>query len=307
MAPTGDAYNVDWILSTNSNAHCANHRGWFVTYKPFKSRAQGVMGGTLDVDGIGDVELCVKKASRNARPSYLTISLKDVLYCPTAICNQISIPSLSGSYDVSLDRCGGEITSQNHCSGIIDRPLLWKLRLSGQNPNQTSLDKDGHYSLSILWPDQERARWEQVKAAHPKSSPTPPYTDGEKEWLKQNWGGELRFLRAHMLKIHDEDDRAEGRRMVRAMMHDSIDSDDGSDDADSFTISYTDGRGAKPIVPHADGHMADYHFAEDELIWIEEHFGNSASFLMTYGLKFYDDDDCVKGKRVVQALMRNDS
>jgi len=45
--------------------------------------------------------------------------------------------------------------------------------------------------------------------------------------------------------------------------------------------------------------MADYHFSEAGLIWIEQHFGNSASFLMMYGLKFYDDDDCVEGKRIV--------
>lgn len=87
------------------------------------------------------------------------------------------------------------------------------------------------------------------------------------------------------------------------MMHDS----DDDEDIESFTLSYTNGRGAKPIVPHADGHLADYHFSEAELIWIEENFGNSASFLMTYGLKFYDDDDCVEGKRIVQAMMRDDA
>jgi len=88
-------------------------------------------------------------------------------------------------------------------------------------------------------------------------------------------------------------------------MMDADDDDyDGDDDDDeSFVISYTDGRGAKPIIPHADGHMADYHFSENELIWIEENFGNSASFLATYGLRFYDDDDCKEGKRIAEAMM----
>jgi hypothetical protein len=116
-------------------------------------------------------------------------------------------------------------------------------------------------------------------------------------------------LRAHLLKIHDEEDRAEGRRIVRAMMHDS-DGDGGDDDDDddeSFTISYTNGRGAKPIIPHDEGHMADYHFSEKQLIWIEENFGNSASFLAIYGLKFYDDDDCEEGKRIAQAMMGDDA
>jgi hypothetical protein len=314
MAPSGDAYNIDWILSTASNAHCANHRDWFVRYKPFKTHAKATIGGRFDVEGIGDVELRVKKPNRNARPSYSIIWLKDVLYCPSALCNQVSIPSLAGSYGVSLKPEGGEISRDNVPIGIIDSPILLKLRLSGQSPNQTSLDEDGFYSLSFVWPVEERRRWERVKAADletERSSPVAPYTDEEKEWLKENWGGEFRFLRAHLLKIHDEEDRAEGRRIVRAMMHNSDDGDDSDDDDDSddesFTISYTNGRGVKPIIPHAEGHMADYHFSEDELVWIEENFGNSASFLATYGLKFYDDDDCKEGKRIVQVMMRDDA
>src|SRR5271154_679054 len=313
MPPSGDKYNVDWILSTASNAHCANHRDWFVNYKPFKSHAHGNIGGRLDVEGVGDVELRVKKPNRNARPSYSIIWLKDVLYCPSAICNQVSVPSLIGSYDVSLRGGGGELSRDNVPIGVIDQPFFWKLRLSGQPPNQTSLDKNGHYALSFIWPDEERARWERVKAAglgSERSSQVLPYTVEEKEWLKENWGGEFRFLRAHLLKIHDEEDRAEGRRIVRAMMHDSDDSygdGDGDDDDGSFTISYTNGRGAKPIIPHDEGHMADYHFSEKELIWIEENFGNSASFLAIYGLKFYDDDDCEEGKRIAQAMMSDDA
>jgi hypothetical protein len=329
MAPTGNAYNVDWILSTVSSAHCANHLDWFVKYKPFKSHARGTVGGRLDIAGIGDVELRVKKPNRKARPSYSIIWLKDVLYCPSALCNQVSIPSLVGSYGVSLKPGEGEISRDNVPIGIIDNPLLWKLRLSGQHPNQTSLDKDGLYALSFIWSDEERARWERVKAADlqsQRSSQVAPYTDEEKEWLKENWGGEFRFLRAHLLKIHDEEDRAEGRRIVRAMMHDSHDSnvndddddddddddeddddeDDMDEDGDSFIISYTDGHGAKPIIPHAGGHAADYYFSKDELIWIEKNFGNSASFLVTYGLKFYNDDDCKEGKQIVQAMMSED-
>ena len=313
MAPSGDTYNVDWILSTVSSAHCANHRDWFVSYKPFKSHAQASIGGRFDVAGVGDVELRVKKPNRNARPSYSIIWLEDVLYCPSALCNQVSIPSLVGSYGVSLRAEGGEISRDNVPIGIIDNPLLWKLRLSGQPPNQTCLDKNGLYSLSFFWSDEERARWGRLKAADlesQRSSQVPPFTDEEKEWLKKNWGGEFRFLRAHLLKIHDEDDRAEGRRIVRAMMHDSDDSDDsndGDDDDGSFILSYTDGHGVKPIVPHADGHLVDYYFSENELIWIEKNFGNSASFLITYGLKFYNDDDCKEGKRIAQAMMRDDA
>lgn len=40
----------------------------------------------------------------------------------------------------------------------------------------------------------------------------------ELEWLYEHWGTEFRFLSQHRLKICDEADRSEGRRMVRALM-----------------------------------------------------------------------------------------
>jgi hypothetical protein len=317
MAPTGDAYNVDWTLATASNAHAATHRDWFVTYRPFKSKAYSTIGGSINVEGVGDVELRVKKPNRNAKPSYSIIRLEDVLYCPSAVCNQISLGCLVqfANYGYTLRADGGELIRDNVRIGIVDCPNIPKLRLSGQSPNQTSLDLHGFFCLSFTWPNEERARWERVKSggldrdesAGPDSPQgVPPYTDEEKQWLKANWRGEFKFLQAHQLKIHDEKDRAEGRRIVRAMMHDSNDgdSDDGdSEDEWASILTYTNGRGAKPIIPHADGHLADYHFSEPELIWIEENFGNSASFLVTYGLKCYNDEDCLEGKQLLQDLM----
>jgi hypothetical protein len=46
----------------------------------------------------------------------------------------------------------------------------------------------------------------------------PPYTAAEKAWLKQHWDGEFKFLASYALIIYNEDDRAEGRLIVRAMM-----------------------------------------------------------------------------------------
>ena len=45
------------------------------------------------------------------------------------------------------------------------------------------------------------------------------------KWLKDNYGGEFRFLRQQGLSIDDEGDRAEGRSIVRAFMQ-----ADGSED-----------------------------------------------------------------------------
>jgi hypothetical protein len=46
----------------------------------------------------------------------------------------------------------------------------------------------------------------------------PGYTVEEKKWLRDNWGGEYRFLSSYGLKIQDEEDREEGRAITRAFI-----------------------------------------------------------------------------------------
>ena len=48
--------------------------------------------------------------------------------------------------------------------------------------------------------------------------PSAPLTGEEKAWLNLHWGGEFHFLQAHTMSIYKEDDREEGRAIVRAMM-----------------------------------------------------------------------------------------
>lgn len=40
----------------------------------------------------------------------------------------------------------------------------------------------------------------------------------EKDWIKDNWESEYKLLRDYDLSIYDEDDRAEGRAIVREYM-----------------------------------------------------------------------------------------
>lgn len=46
----------------------------------------------------------------------------------------------------------------------------------------------------------------------------PALTIGEKQFLKLQFGGEFKFLLIYGLSIHSEEDRAEGRLIMRAMM-----------------------------------------------------------------------------------------
>ena len=44
------------------------------------------------------------------------------------------------------------------------------------------------------------------------------YSTDEKVWLKKNYGGEYNFLQNLGLSIYKEEDRIEGRSMVRSWM-----------------------------------------------------------------------------------------
>lgn len=106
---------------------------------------------------------------------------------------------------------------------------------------------------------------------------------------------------AHELSIYNEEDRAEGRAIMRAIMRglgdaepddgyemeeDEEDDDEDEDDSDM------------------EGHLADYHFSQEELDWIKKHYRNSATFMFSHGLKFYDEEDCEMAKWVLRDFMR---
>lgn len=117
----------------------------------------------------------------------------------------------------------------------------------------------------------------------------PPLTTTEKEWLKHKSGfkDEFHLLRAHGLRIDKEEDREEGRQILRALMLNSNE-EDGDEEEQDWDPT---------------GHQADYAFKHAELEFIEKHWGTSETFLVTHGLKFYDDGDLEEGRAIVRALM----
>lgn len=56
------------------------------------------------------------------------------------------------------------------------------------------------------------------EAAAPAYEGEAPLTTAEKQWLKEHWGGEWKFLQAYRLDMTNDEERAEGRAIVRAMM-----------------------------------------------------------------------------------------
>lgn len=135
MAPSGDAYNVDWIFSNNSNVHVATHRDWFTSFTPLSTCCGHIAfsGSRLEVGGIGTVELNVKlyPQKRAGQPNSRTLTLHNVLYAPTSDCNIIGNPIYS-DYMIQLSQNGGTMTDNDgKRAGTFAFCTLWRLCLHG--------------------------------------------------------------------------------------------------------------------------------------------------------------------------------
>ncbi len=79
------------------------------------------------------------------------------------------------------------------------------------------------------------------------------------------------------------------------------DEDRKDDEDDDDRNSFLDELEADPM-----SHVADYKFSEGQLDWIKKHYKHSGNFLLSYGLKPYDDEDCHEGVAIVEAIMSED-
>ena len=170
--------------------------------------------------------------------------------------------------------------------------------------SQIFLNQNQSLPQSLPTMDNKKAYSGVAKAASKSSSTlqtpaaNPPITQAEKKWLKNNYKDEFHFLRNHGLSIYKEDDREEGRLIMRAMME----QDEGDDEKDSDS----DNSFLRELEEDPMSHVADYHFSAKQLDWIKKHYKHSANFLHSYGLKPFDDGDCQEGKKIVQGMMDDD-
>lgn len=195
------------------------------------------MGGTeTPVVGIGTVELPVKRSPRaTGMRSHGILRLRNVLHVPTSICNVIGSPILD-EYDVStgpsLRNTNGTIVDkQGRIVAYFDpRAKFFEVRLSGPpvgpRVGPTPFDPSAMYWINVRWADSEREKWEASRAAKAlQPTEAAPLSTEEKRWLKKHWGGEFKFLARHGLSIYKEEDREEGRIILRAILA----GDDGDD------------------------------------------------------------------------------
>jgi hypothetical protein len=113
-------------------------------------------------------------------------------------------------------------------------------------------------------------------------SETPPYTAAEKQWLEARWDDEFHFLRRYQLSNGRQEDREEGRRILRALMRDEN--------------QLSDNRLAIPLK---------YTVAERQ--WLVKHWGGEINFLRCHGFDFIIARHKESGRRKAREMIKAQS
>ncbi|CZR49933.1 uncharacterized protein FPRO_16138 [Fusarium proliferatum ET1] len=222
-----------WVWSNNSNVHVAKDRSWFGDdYVSLNSAINSATGTPIEVIGIGTVDLPTKTSSnRNGPRSHGTLRLKNVLHAPSIICNIIGSPVLN---DYKIFTSFSKISSGS-IRRLSDGHLIayfkpatqavpfFQVRLSGPpvgpKVGPPPLDPSTKYLLRAEWPDSERKKHDNVQLLlQDKGIADGPLKATEDVWVKKHYGDEFKFLQVHGLSIFKEEDRAEGRIIIRTMI-----------------------------------------------------------------------------------------
>ena len=242
---TEDYYKTDWIIQINTNVNVANSRKWFSTFTAFDLHL-GEGSNSIKVEGIGSITLRVR-SDMKVPSKVSTIMIKEALLIPEFTCNMLGQPFLDDYAWTSGPLCAiwshGDPDRRNPLGLCTNGPLrhLW---LEGRKLGQSSLrELGGHFAIGGYWAREGERKWEKEKRQRAQLDPSantlpkkndsqpswdPPYNDEERQWLKQRFGNEYSFLRRYGLSIYEEEDRAEGRAIVRAFMQE----DDSGDERD---------------------------------------------------------------------------
>ncbi|KAF3927755.1 hypothetical protein ABW21_db0208569 [Orbilia brochopaga] len=222
--------SLSWVFGSGSDVHACADISWFDTYTAFASKTMENLG----ILGVGTVKLKVKT---DFEGSLNEITLKDVIHVPSMICNLVGAPIqeefivITGPYPD--EPIGGEFLDEHtHArKGLLSKynPLM-TLLLSDDTPGKVTLIRGALYQIRVCWGYEERARFQAFKeqqmsgatAKEMEYSGKDPLTLQERAWLKEGkWGDEYNFFVQNGLNIHDEDDRAQGRSMIRGYINEA--------------------------------------------------------------------------------------
>ena len=315
----GDRPNIDWVLVEKSNAHICNSLEWFTKYYPFSSIVTVTIGGQTaiwPVFGVGEVKFEQPSGERGDEGYLPDCTVGTVLFVPDSLINIFGLGA--SDINVVLEACGAKL--QAHKSGIYGG----RLDTSNAPPNdlrvttrsmtaQSELHPSRPLDMQIIW---KSVIWDTLKkmggTALAKEMTKKRYNRRQLSWLKRNYGDEAKFLQSHGLSIEVHEDRNRGAQTVVDEMEASI-KDPGERDAlyaveehDDPKIEHYREEGFVSISGSSDKvlTMADSLFEKDSLEYIRKHYEDSGRFMLSYGLRPWDEDDCDDAKRIVRKSMK---
>ncbi len=212
--------------------------------------------------------------------------LRDACYAPSSRCNILGGGPILDDYKLKTED-GWSLADKNteRTTAIFDSPKVFRLRLKGQTPGQSSL---AHHDAVMIYaglPSSELERWKRYKHSRVGSivGVTGCTTEGHitegQHWLEHNSLSEVQFLRAHGLSIDTNENRAEGRRILRGLM-------------------------LNEKAPSRSGQLdIGGRYTEDEKRWLKDNWGNEFHFLRAYGLS----KDRAAGRKPVRAFMQDEA
>jgi hypothetical protein len=89
-----------------------------------------------------------------------------------------------------------------------------------------------------------------------------------------------------------QEDREEGRSIARAFMAEEPEEEEKEEN-----------QFLKDLEEDPASHLADRHFSAKQLDWVEKHYRHSGNFMLSHGLKPFDDEDCKEAVATVKAMM----
>ena len=200
-----------------ANSSAAKDRGWFTDYTSFESKVSDFGGFKSSVIGIGTVELPVEPPlGFVGENSPRILRLTTVLHIPFYRRNFID-DLIINDYKICFQskETKGFIADQDGQKIAYIDPCHPLCQVKLRNPSSCyyALDHKSIYAIHAIWSDFERGNW----YAH-QNTLGELFSLQEKIWLKKRFGNEFTFLKVQGLNIYKNEDRENGRTLLRSLM-----------------------------------------------------------------------------------------
>ncbi|KAI1184193.1 hypothetical protein F5B17DRAFT_433834 [Nemania serpens] len=298
-----------WVWNHKSNAHACIDKYWFKEYTPFEFEIVFWVGDqprTARVQGVGNVSLPVKEPPFVVgRPERGELNLTNVLHIPDLPCNIVGkTPDIGYCMNEMPDRRYGYMFDRGGGTGacwlVFRTAGIMQLADHKLDNTPSRAYLPSLNARFLTWEAIDCQDWLSHKAALQQSSflqSHPSSRSGtrassiitmgtETLWLITKFISEDIFLWAHGLDPHKEEDRVEGRGIVRAMIN--------------YTLleEQRARRRGRGLTPHIEPI-----FSEMELRYINKGWGNVCEFMRSIHFDVGREDHWQEAKRHIGIVL----